>query len=651
MKLFSKPFKKNWFRHLLQWGVLIAIIVTLTNIFSSGPSDPEAYCPFGGLQALGSYLANETLACSMTTLQVAIGIIFAVGIILFGKLFCGYLCPLGWASEYLYKVRGKTKIKGLQIANGTVSDKLLRSIKYILLFLIFYISVTTSELFCKNFDPYYAAATGFKGEITLWMTVIAFAILFFGSFFIKMFWCKYICPLGALSNLFKFGVAFLSLTALYAILALVGLTIPWVYLLIAACLMGYILEIVMVKPKVFPLIHVHRSEDACIDCGLCSKRCPYSLPVDTSLVTKEVDCTLCGECISVCPTDALTFNKKKSFRWLPAILVIVLFIAGLIFGSQSEIPTINERWGDNIEDVNLKTYTMDGLSSVHCFGSSKTFAAKLRQIPGVYGVSTFVKSRTANILYNPNEISEEEILGATYVPVKFKIATPPKSKDSLKVVTIYTEGMYDVSDPRNLGIQLKQFGEGKYFGVETEFSCPLTVRIYMDKDEPVDESFLKQTVEKKQLVVVANGQEKITDLNFHFEGVGDEVFTISRRDFLERQFNSYKSNYKEALEKYADLDSATLVIPFPELELPLHARNLPYLSSYLSLTDGVLRLETYLDKNDLPSITITYVPSVISIDKLWDTLSSDIWKARMTTGEILEVDAKYDFTEKRELIE
>ena len=336
---------------------------------------------------------------------------------------------------------------------------------------------------------------------------------------------------------------------------------------------------------------------------------------------------------------------------MPAILVIVLFIAGLIFGSQSEIPTINERWGDNIEDVNLKTYTMDGLSSVHCFGSSKTFAAKLRQIPGVYGVSTFVKSRTANILYNPNEISEEEILGATYVPVKFKIATPPKSKDSLKVVTIYTESMYDVSDPRNLGIQLKQFGEGKYFGVETEFSCPLTIRIYMDKDEPVDESFLKQTVEKKQLVVVANGQEKITDLNFHFEGVGDEVFTISRRDFLERQFNSYKSNYKEALEKYADLDSATLVIPFPELELPLHARNLPYLSSYLSLTDGVLRLETYLDKNDLPSITITYVPSVISIDKLWDTLSSDIWKARMTTGEILEVDAKYDFTEKRELIE
>ena len=38
-------------------------------------------------------------------------------------------------------------------------------------------TLSTSELFCKNFDPYYAAATGFHGEITLWMAV-ALVILF-----------------------------------------------------------------------------------------------------------------------------------------------------------------------------------------------------------------------------------------------------------------------------------------------------------------------------------------------------------------------------------------------------------------------------------------------------------------------------------------
>ncbi len=102
MKLFSRHFKKNWFRHLLQWGgVLFAIIITMTNVFSKTSSDPEAYCPFGGLQAFGSYLSSETLACSMTTVQVLMGLALGVGVILFGKLFCGYLCPVGLVSEYI----------------------------------------------------------------------------------------------------------------------------------------------------------------------------------------------------------------------------------------------------------------------------------------------------------------------------------------------------------------------------------------------------------------------------------------------------------------------------------------------------------------------------------------------------------------------
>ncbi len=145
-------------------------------------------------------------------------------------------------------------------------------------------TLSTSELFCKNFDPYYAAATGFHGgEITLWMAVASLVILFLGSFFIKLFWCKYVCPLGALSNLFKFTISFLSMIILYIILIQLGLNIPWLYLLITACLMGYILEVFMVKPKVFPLIKVNKDEGKCTDCGLCSKK---NAPPTTSLLTK-----------------------------------------------------------------------------------------------------------------------------------------------------------------------------------------------------------------------------------------------------------------------------------------------------------------------------------------------------------------------------
>lgn len=652
MKLFSRHFKKNWFRHLLQWGVLVAIIIAMTNVFSKTSSDPEAYCPFGGLQAFGSYLSSETLACSMTTVQVLMGLALGVGVILFGKLFCGYLCPVGLVSEYMFKFRKKTKIKGFEIANGTVVDKILRSLKYILLFIVFYMTLSTSELFCKNFDPYYAVATGFHGEITLWMAVASLVILFLGSFFIKLFWCKYICPLGALSNLFKFTISFLSMIILYIILIQLGLNIPWLYLLITACLMGYILEIIMVKPKVFPLIKVYKDEGKCTDCGLCAKKCPYSLPVDKNKVVKEVDCTLCGECLSACPSDALTFNKKKFNRWLPAILTIVLFIIALIIGSRWEMPTINETWGDNIEDVKLKTFKMEGLSSVHCYGSSKAFSAKLRRVPGVYGVSTFVKTQTANILYDPTQTSEEEIMGATYTPVKFKIVNPELSDSLIKVITMYTEKMYDKLDPNYLGMQFRQYGNDKYFGIETKFSCPLTVHLYMDIDEPVDKEFLKNIVEKRQLIIrSADGQENIRDLNFEFVKIETETDTITRRDFLERHFNKYNSRYKENIKKFAGLDSASLVVPFPELDKPIYSRNIPYLSSYLSLNEGVLRLETFLDDNDTPSMKIVYIPSVISGEKLWENLCSDKWSVKMTSGEIKEIDARLDFKDKTQQTE
>lgn len=644
MKLFSKTFKKNWLRNLILWGTLIAIIIFLTDIFSEGPSDPEAYCPYGGLLTFGTYLVQGSMACSMTMVQIMMGIVLAVGVILFGKLFCGYLCPLGWASEHMYKLREKTKLKGVQIKNGTIPDKILRSVKYILLFIIFYMTLTSSELFCKNFDPYYAITTGFKGEITIWMAWTAIAILFLGSFFIKMFWCKYICPLGALSNLFKFTLLFAGIILLYVILGLVRLNIPWLYLLIAACVMGYLLEIIYVKSKYFPLISIHREEEGCIDCGKCSKRCPYSLPVDKNIVTKEVDCTLCGECIAACPTNVVTFNKKKSFRWLPAVLTMVLLVLALILGSIWELPTIDEKWGEDVEYSSLNVMEMDGLRSVTCWGSSKALSAKLRRVPGVYGVATFVKDHRANILYDPDQTNEEAIRGGIYVPVKFKIAEPPKSDSLIKVITIFTEKMYDSLDPNYLGMQFRQYKDKKYYGLQTEFSCPLTVRLFTSLDEPIDKKFLKEVVEKRELTLTgADGSERKIKLTYELVNVSNEIDTISRREFLERQFNTYSTRYKNNIEKFGGKDSTELIIPYPNLNKTAVSRYMPYLSSYLSLTEGVLRMESYLNEQDIPTIKIIYVPSVITEDALWQTLQQPVWKIKMTDGTIKEQDARMEF--------
>ena len=162
----------NWPKNLLQWGSLAALIVFLSGlaakVFTKMPApDPEAYCPMGGLQAFVTYLVRGSLPCSMSSLQILMGLALAAAVILFSKLFCAYLCPVGTIEDLLIRLRKKLKLISFRPRRGDVADTLLRLVKYGLLFWIFYMTATASELFCKNLDPYYAVATGFKGEITL----------------------------------------------------------------------------------------------------------------------------------------------------------------------------------------------------------------------------------------------------------------------------------------------------------------------------------------------------------------------------------------------------------------------------------------------------------------------------------------------------
>ena len=384
--------KSNWLKNLLQWGTLAAIVGFVVYGLTLGekPADVEAYCPFGGLQALGSYLVNNSLACTMSMTQIMVGVMLAVGVILFSKLFCGYLCPLGTVSEWMGRGGKKLKVS-VEIRPGSIADRLLRAVKYALLFYVFYMSASSSELFCKNFDPYYAVATGFKGEITVWMTVISVALLFLGSFFVKMFWCKYICPLGALSNIFKFTLTFAGIVILLWALGLLGVASAWVWALGAACVIGYLWEMIYLKSKVFPLLRIVRDEATCTKCDVCRRKCPYSIDIKNLDKVKHIDCTLCGTCVSACPEDSLQVGGKRSLRWLPGILAVALFGAALWFGSHWELPTIDEKWGEYEQVEGMQTYEIEGLTSVKCFGSSKAFSAKMQKVPGVYGVKTFVK--------------------------------------------------------------------------------------------------------------------------------------------------------------------------------------------------------------------------------------------------------------------
>ena len=655
--------KRNWPKYLLQWGVLAALAAFLL-IPGKDPANPEAYCPMGGLQALTTFFVRGSLPCSMSMVQIVMGIVLAAAVVLFSKLFCGYLCPLGTVQDLLMKLRNTIGWRGIVIKNGTVADKVLRVIKYVLLFWIFYSTATASELFCKNLDPYYAVATGFKGEITLWMSLISVAAVILCGFMVNMFWCKYLCPLGAISNSLKFWVWIVVLAAAYYLLGTIGVNVPWWALLAAFCVVGYLLEILCGKPRL-QVLHIMKNDSKCTHCGLCTKACPYGIDVAgcRAGAVKAVDCTLCGECTAVCPVDAIhTGVCVKGGRnvWnvlAPAVIALILMGIGLWAGGKYELPTINVTWGieQTLEDgtvkrlvdpSSLKTMEMEGLRSVKCYGSSMAFKAKLEKIRGVHGVKTFVSHHRAVITYDPAATTPEVIQESVFTPSKFRVNTPDMaSVDSIKVVTIRTENMYDKLDLNYLGLQMR-LTDKKIYGLESEFACPLIVRVYMDASETADKAWFKKIVNMKELEMpVHGGGTKITPVNFKFVDLEDGESYISTESFIRKMFTPFKAQFSSRVEEFAGKPQFVYEIPDANYEKPIILRNLPFVSNHLSKNDGIIGVYLELDNSLTPALMIRYA-APMTADRVWELLNMDKWTITYKKDDVREEAAKMKFKNK-----
>ncbi|WP_418981893.1 4Fe-4S binding protein [Alistipes sp.] len=644
----------NYPKHVLQWGVLLLIVGTvLWAAFSDKAVDVEKYCPFGGLQAFGTYLVNNSLACSMSMLQIMMGLVLAAGVILFSKLFCGYLCPLGTVGEWMGRAGRKLHIQ-VDVPQGSVADRLLRVVKYVLLFTILYFTLSSSELFCKKLDPYYAVATGFKGEIVLWMSLTSLTLLLLGGFFVRMFWCRYICPLGAASNIFKFTPLFLAAAVVAWALGHFGVEGSWVWVIAATCAASYLVEVIKLRSCAFPLLYIEREESTCNRCGLCEKKCPYNIPIHEYSKVKHVDCTLCGQCISSCATQALQVNGKRGLRWLPPVLAVVLFFAAVWMGSRMELPTIDEKWGGYEQVEGLETYGMEGLMTVKCFGSSKAFSAKMQTVPGVHGVKTFVKRHAVEILYDPARTDTIQIQRAIFTPTQRKYKTPSEEVPTLDVLKLGVEGLHDRMDMVYFGMVLQRI-EGIY-GFTAEFDCPVAVTVYADPAAGLTQAQLAEAIDARELIIPSKEGEKVIPMHTELKSYA-LAGSVSREAFAETMFRDVEKlggRFLANAEKWGDdaqFPKAVYEMPFPGIEkLPIK-QSFPYFKSFLSCTDGIVSVEFVL-RDLVPVMRIHYVKSMWDDRRLWEEVfQAEKWTLRMADGTFKEADPRLKFTTEGRTVE
>ncbi|MEI7830409.1 MAG: 4Fe-4S binding protein [Prolixibacteraceae bacterium] len=633
----------NWPRPVIQWGVIlfVLIIAFIPKFNSNFVPDFEAYCPFGGIQALGSYMLNQALSCTMTTAQIAMGLITMLAVLVFSKLFCAYVCPVGTISEWLTQLGEKLNVN---ITVKGVADKILRSLKYILLFITVYFTFKSNELFCKKFDPYYAVSTGFSADVVVLYASIAIFLVILGSVFVRLFWCKYICPFGAISNIFKFTGFFLIVLIGYILLLKAGLAIHYIWPLAISCIGGYVIELTGFASKTFPLLKITRNESSCIDCQLCSQKCPQAIDVANLKVVRDVDCNLCVECISVCPVkDTLQLNKRTSYRWIPVIATVALFIVGIFIGTLWELPTIDQKWFGKEEMAKAEIFTQSGLRNIKCYGSSMAFAAQMKPVDGVLGVATYVKHNKVKVYFDPKKLTTAKIQELLFTPARTALRPLKKGIEEVKEVTVYLDKFFDPFDFSYLSRLLTD--NTAAVGLVTEFACPVLVKIYFPGDYDISESELTEVLQSKTLTFEVGESTKTVDLGYTvsktpiFRKISKDDYSSILYKPLLFQFNGY-AKYKSASVKILNLAMG---------QNRENKAKLNYLVSHLSNNRGIIEFRTKLNEKNEELVAISYVDSLTNAQAVFQALNSDSLTFNKRDGSKGKIENVFKFETEAEL--
>jgi len=591
-------------------------------------NDVEAYCPMGGILAFGTKLFQGTMPCSVSSMAFFMAVALFIGALAIGKLFCSFICPIGSISEWIGKLGKKLKI---QFTIPKVVDRLLRSVKYFLLFFVLYKTITASELFCRKFDPYFGAVTGFGHDTVLLWSLGAVIVTIVGALLVKQFWCRYFCFLGAASNIFVNIWSAAIITVIYLLLKLIGLQLSIIWLLGGFALMGFLIEAGLFKFIVLPFFKITVDQDSCTQCGLCTKACPYDIKVQEYTSVNHPDCVMCTECITACDKEkSVGVNRSYKLRFLPHILVVALITMGFVLSANYEFTTLEKRWGKFEQLESPGIYTQAGVKNVKCWGSSMSLFNMLKGRKGIYGLDTYAKSKTVVVYYDQDETSEEEVKKALFSPSRYKIRTFRKYTPArLTIWEVGIEKLFDRVDQVNLVRALQQ--NDNIFGLETSFGEPVTAKIYYDADSIKVED-VKNAIEAKKIEFKLAGKDQVVELEFECEDEGNMAGTMDIETFNKQMF----SGVDQKFNNYSKLDEQQLQIY--EIGMPSAGnvqirRKMQYLISHISADSGIVRYKTLY--TDRPVARIYFNPEWVDTAKIHSMLLPDsltYFKRDNTTG-------------------
>ncbi len=255
------------------------------------PPGVEAFLPISALVSLKHLLLTGEINDIHPSALILFLIICTTALVA-KKSFCSWICPVGLLSDCLATLHNFLFKKSLKLPRWL--DFPLQSIKYIIagffIWSIFFnMPANALEQFIQSPYNTFADIKMLKlfteiSSTSLWV-ITALLVL---SILIRNFWCRYLCPYGA-------------------ILGILGRV---------------------------SLGSIRRNEKNCIRCGKCEAVCPGNIPILEKATIHSLECSACQRCVETCPGKnaigfSLFFGKIPLNPKKTALILLLLFTVGI----------------------------------------------------------------------------------------------------------------------------------------------------------------------------------------------------------------------------------------------------------------------------------------------------------------------------------
>lgn len=183
--------------------------------------------------------------------------------VVMGRWFCGWLCAFGAYNDLVYFISKKVFKTRFRVDEKV--DSILKYAKYVVLVFIAIISWTMGSSILESISPWDAF-----GQITDMSTIfsslliglILLILITIGAAFIERFFCRYLCPLGAV----------------FSIISKIG------------------------------IVKINKPKADCGKCRACTMNCSMGLNLYKVDGVRVGDCINCLKCTEVCPRNNANVN-------------------------------------------------------------------------------------------------------------------------------------------------------------------------------------------------------------------------------------------------------------------------------------------------------------------------------------------------------